>query len=476
MSFYIRARDASRLDFVVLSDHDIWVTQNEWATLTALADSFNDPGRFVTFLGIEWTHAYHMNVYFRGADGAFCNGEDGGPLCPKSQDFAAFYGPAVLAGEAGAHVNHPRWRVPWHEVDTAVTPNAEMFNHWWDRLWNRDGAYDNERGFGTLLWALQAGHRLGFVGASDYHGYVWNGPVGTGLTGCHVTNLTRDEVLDALRTRRCYATDGERIIVHFFVNGIAMGGQTTAPIGSAVTVTAVVSGTAVPTAIELVRNGVTVATKTDCTNAVCVFSAPLTISDEYTFIYARVRQPAGRRAWTSPVWVRGTCETAAACPIERYVDDNTNAAADECIYRWRVQNAASRVDRLVTCSDGDPACDSGSTRNECTFRVGVCGGVTTGHSNCPQAAVSELRLVRPSAAEADTSDADLENRLTLLTAMRALGPTSPPGGCSPYVDIRVPLSQSSTLGRGSRWLIGEGDSTGRRDRDTLRLHCLPPSG
>src|SRR5262245_52481569 len=64
--FYIKARDEVHLDFVVLSDHDIWISQSEWTTLMDLADFFNEPGRFVTFVGVEWTHDYHMNVYFRG--------------------------------------------------------------------------------------------------------------------------------------------------------------------------------------------------------------------------------------------------------------------------------------------------------------------------------------------------------------------------------------------------------------------------
>ena len=451
------------------------MSPSEWILLKGAAAAFNQPGRFVTFLAAEWTHAYHMNVYFRGDEGEICGDEDG-PPCSGSGEFAAFYGQHVLAGMAGAHVNHPRWRVAWHEVDAAVTPNVEMFNHWWDRLWNRDGRHDNERGVGNLLWALQAGHRLGFVGASDHHGHAAEGSVGSGLTGCHVDELTRDQVLDALRARRCYATDGERIVLDFDVAGTAMGGTLAAPIGSAVTATVTVAGTAVPTAIDIVRSGMVVATKTDCTGNECVFSAPVTVADEYSFIYVRVRQPGGRRAWATPVWIHGQCTTSAACPPERFVPGGTWSSM-ECLYRWRVLNAAARAGRRISCADGDPACDSGTTPEECTFQVGVCTGVSAGARQCQGPAVGAIQLLEPSAIAAKASAADRENRLTLLTAIRALGSGSPEARCTPYVDVRVPLARrpDGRLIRGSRWLSGEGSRGAERDRDVVWLECLPGS-
>jgi hypothetical protein len=471
-TFYTRARDVVRLDFVVLSDHDIFLTDTEWQDLKRLAALFNDPGRFVTFVAVEWSHNYHMNVYFRGDHADIC-GAAGMPACPNSAGFATFYGPEVLAAMAGAHINHPAWPIPWHEIDTDVTPNVEMFNNWWDRLWK---PHDNERGFGSLLWAVQAGHRLGFVGASDYHGFSWNGPIGTGLTGCHVNALTRDDILDALRQRRCYATDGDRIVLDLGVNGTPMGGETAAPIGTTVTATLFASAPAVPKAIEIVRNGIVVATKTDCTTPVCIFSAPVMIKDEYTFIYARVRQPSGRRAWATPVWVRGQCTTPAACPTERFVPAGTTWWT-ECLYRWRVLNASEREDRVIDCTDGDPTCDSGSTPAECTFDVGVCAGVTAGAPACRQLPVSTTRLVRPNALEAAASAADSENRQTLMTALHALGSTTPPGRCTPYVKVRVPLLLRSdgTYGHGQRSFAGEGTDGSNTDRDFVRLRCLPPT-
>lgn len=473
-AFYLSARDQAGLDFVILTDHDIWLTQAEWTTLMDLADSFNDPGRFVTFVGVEWSHSYHMNVYFRGNEGAICSGEDGGPACARSPEFAAFYGPSLIAGEAVSHVNHPRDHAPWHEIDTAVTPNVEMFNYWWDRLWNAQGVHDNERGFQTILWALQVGRRFGFVGSSDYHGYWWNGPIGTGLTGCHVEQLTREDVFDALRARRCYATDGDRIAVDFDVDGTFMGGETAAPVGSTVTANIAVTAAAVPAAIEVVRNGIVVATKTDCLSTLCGLTAEVPIVDEYTFIYARVRLPTGKRAWATPVWVRGVCTAAADCPPERFMKAIGNSP-QECLLRWRVLRSSVRNGRRAVCSDGDPACDAGSTPNECTFRVGICTGVTTGEPTCAAEAVTDTEVERPSIVDAFTNHADLQNLFTMITALRGLGATVPPGQCTPYLDVRVPLTIKGTHARrGTRFLSAKSRNAQHLDRDTIRLVCRPP--
>ncbi|MBM4269234.1 MAG: hypothetical protein FJ144_21945 [Deltaproteobacteria bacterium] len=51
--FFLTARDVARLDFVALSDHDVFLTPNEWEILKATAASFDQPGEFVAFSAIE---------------------------------------------------------------------------------------------------------------------------------------------------------------------------------------------------------------------------------------------------------------------------------------------------------------------------------------------------------------------------------------------------------------------------------------
>ena len=50
------------LDFVTLSDHDVFTTLAEWEASEVIAASFDQPGRFLAFTANEWTHEWHMNA------------------------------------------------------------------------------------------------------------------------------------------------------------------------------------------------------------------------------------------------------------------------------------------------------------------------------------------------------------------------------------------------------------------------------
>lgn len=457
-NFFIVARDAVGLDFVVLSDHDIFLTPEEWDILRMTATSFNNEGQFVAFSSTEWTHRWHMNVYFLHDDEPFCP-------CNDAASFNAFYEPRIAAEEAAAHVNHPRdppYPVTWTSIDDTITTNVEA--------WNTGGAGDNELGFGGARWAVQVGFRLGFVGVSDDH-HTDQFPLlmGTGLTGCHADALTRADLLAALRDRRCYATNGERILLDFDVDGTFMGGEVTAPVHGSVTANVAVTGTDTLSVIEILRDGIVVASKTECGGPACMFSAPVEVRDEHTVIYARVQQPGGKTAWSSPVWVKGECPTPASCPIDRLSPGGGSPDTD-CLAEWKVDPGPDarplRSRTRVTCTDGDPTCDFGTELRECVFHVGVCLGVSDPRlPTCTPAPVDQYDLLKP--RDGVRGEVDLENRITLLTAVSTRGPTPPAGTCTPLVEIRVP--RHSRVGH--RRLGGEAVADGVSDRDSLTLVC-----
>jgi len=242
-AFFLTARDVAKLDFVVLSDHDIFLTAGEWEILKTTAASFNDEGRFVAFSSIEWSQhiGHHLNVYFRGDSEEYCPL----PECRRSADFYSFYGPRVVAGEAAAHVNHPAspmFTIPWNEMDDTITTSVEV--------WNSDSIGSHEHQFGGVIWALRAGFRLGLVGVSDDHHTDLRPPlIGTGLTGCHAAALTRADLLAALRARRCFATDGERIQLDLSLDDTPMGGERAARLGDRLTARVEVLATATPVTV-----------------------------------------------------------------------------------------------------------------------------------------------------------------------------------------------------------------------------------
>lgn len=464
-NFFVVARDVVGLDFVVLSDHDVFLTPEEADINRITAASFNQEGRFVTFSGVEWTHRWHMNAYFRPDDVPYCLSATSAVDCGLAEVFYDSYGPVVLRGDAAAHVNHPAavYKVVWDQIDDHVTTNVEV--------WNTDSRGDNEPGFGNARWALQTGFRLGLVGVSDDH-HTDEPPVllGTGLTGCRVDALARADLLAALRERRCYATNGERIQLDFDVDGTLMGGELSAPLDSTVTANVSVMGTDTPSAIEILQNGVVVARKTDCAASGCMFSAPVPVTDLRNFVYARVQQQNNGRAWSSPVWVRGTCAQARRC--RNRLAPGGGPKSLDCLAAWTVPPRQGRryAPRRLTCTDGE-ACDTGSEAGECTLQVGLCLGINL--RGCSAAPITSIEIVSPGASE--SGEADAENRKTLLAAAHALGPSPAPGSCSPLFPMRVPVETSSAEKSitGTRQLELVARNASGDDRDRLLLRCKP---
>jgi hypothetical protein len=458
-AFFRVARDVAGLDFVVLSDHDAFMTENEAEILKTTAASFDVPGRFVAFPGIEWTHRWHMNAYFVRNDEPYCLRD-----CPEAEDFYAFHGDTVLAGNGAGHVNHPAdlFKVDWAQIDDRITNAVEV--------WNTAGAGDNEPGFGNALWALRAGFRLGFVGVSDDHHSERDLPLlGTGLTGCDVPNLTREDLIEALRARRCWATTGERIELALDVEGTPMGGEREAVLDSHVQVTVSVQGTEDPYEIELLRNG-EIVDRARCSTLGCRLVADVAVREPNTFICARVVQQSGGRAWTGPVWVRGVCAGSRACLGARLAAGGGDDASDDCLASWLLPRSAPygasvRSTGCATCNDGDRACDADGTAGECTFRVGVCFAVASGRdASCAAAFPESFDVVSP-AATPDRATPEFQNRALLLAIHRAAVERVGDDRCSALGEVRVPV--------GTTELVTESRAGARVDRDVLALECRP---
>jgi len=457
-AFFRVARDVAGLDFVVLSDHDAFMTENEAEILKTTAASFDVPGRFVAFPGIEWTHRWHMNAYFVRNDEPYCLRD-----CPEAEDFYAFHGDTVLAGDGAGHVNHPAdlFKVDWAQIDDRITNAVEV--------WNTAGAGDNEPGFGNALWALRAGFRLGLVGVSDDHNSGRDLPLlGTGLTGCDVPSLTREDLIAALRARRCWATTGERIELALDVEGTPMGGELEARLDGHVQVIVSARGTEDPYEIELLRNG-EVVDRARCGTLGCRLVADVTVREPNTFVYARVVQQSGGRAWTSPVWVRGVCGGSRACLGSRLAAGGGDASAD-CLASWLLPRSAPyatgvRSTGRATCSDGDRACDAGDTAGECTFRLGVCFALASGRDAACAAAFPESFDVLSPAATPDRATPEFQNRALLLATHRAATERAGADRCSALGEMRVPV--------GTTELVTESRAGARVDRDVLALECRP---
>jgi hypothetical protein len=78
------ARDVAALDLVALTDHDHWGVQplathpELWQGIRGETEAFNEPGRFVTLLGYEWTNWIygHRHVLYFGSEGEVLSSVD----------------------------------------------------------------------------------------------------------------------------------------------------------------------------------------------------------------------------------------------------------------------------------------------------------------------------------------------------------------------------------------------------------------
>ena len=221
---YRFAQQDARLDFMGLSEHDIWLDDREWRAMRKAVETNTVPGKFVAFLGYEWTlrrqWGGHHNVFFRS---------------PSSSRVGAQTAPTLTG-------LYEELRTRYQTKDVLIIPHAHQAGDWRTNDPEMETMVEIMSMHGTFEWFgnyyLRQGHQVGFLAASDDHrsrpGYSWTSgrqPSSSlsqfgGLAGVQATEKTADSIFDALKRRQAYAvTDAQRIILDLDVNGTAMGNR-----------------------------------------------------------------------------------------------------------------------------------------------------------------------------------------------------------------------------------------------------------
>jgi len=224
--YFTFLRDVAAMDFGGWQGNDFQVTDGLWSEVKDKTGKYHEPGRFVTFLGYEWSGLTPAggdhNVYFLGDDEAIHRSDhwqipdklgapgDRYPISELWREFRGRRDVMAVAHVGGRHANLGFW-------DAEKVPLIEVHSH-----------------HGTFEWlldeALDRGLRVGFLAASDDHtcrpgltlptgGFTTRG----GYTGVYARGLTREALWEAFWARRTYATTGERIILDVRVDGHVMG-------------------------------------------------------------------------------------------------------------------------------------------------------------------------------------------------------------------------------------------------------------
>ena len=219
VDYFMRfARDDARLDFVTHSEHDTSLDAGEWEVMRATSARYDDPGRFIPYLGWEWTrHARqggHHNVLFRTiGDQDLVSALEYPTLSSLYQELQRRFDPSQVL--VIPHAHNPG---DYRQSNVALEPLVEVMS--------MHGAFE---WFARAYWSH--GHQVGVVAASDDHlshpGYsapnrntlAQRGGLGAVLAPAR----SRDAIFDAMQARRTYATTGDRIILDVSLNGTGMG-------------------------------------------------------------------------------------------------------------------------------------------------------------------------------------------------------------------------------------------------------------
>ncbi len=295
-SYFEFGRDDARLDFLTLSEHDLWMDDFEWKVLNDAVAEYSKEGEFILYPGYEWTsrrnRGGHHNVFFRHA------GFDRVPV------------------QEAPHLNmlYHELNAKYEAKDVLVIPHAHQAGDWrltdvrTERLVEIMSAHGSFEWFGNRY--LEHGREVGFISASDDHlshpGYTSGSGFKIkqrgGLAAVFANALTTDTVFDALRERQTYATSGARIILEATLNGERMGLRQ--DYTEEREFEGRVMGTSAIDSIELVKNGDTIdhldflaAEKNDRTHVQINFSSDSFVPDR--------DNPRGYRPWSGTLEVNG---------------------------------------------------------------------------------------------------------------------------------------------------------------------------
>ena len=309
---YAFGRHKARLDFMAITDNDAiydsQLTPSEWAVSRAEAAHHHEPGRFITFSGYERTAVDRLepgDVQLRHNHRSVLFPADEGLLVRYTEPDAATleqFVDRLADSEALVYAHHAEWRL----VPSPRLVGVEVCSSWDAYLLESD----------CVPRALRAGNRLAFVGSSDTHRLVPG--LGGALTGVWAEELSREAILAAIRARRCFATNGERLLLDVRVSGSPMGAETAG--NGAVPVHCRVAAPRPIESLTLFRDGQSVATSNPATNEV-VWEIEDTPGPGLHSYYLEVRllplprtRMSGRGgnlqvargdyAWSSPYWVQ----------------------------------------------------------------------------------------------------------------------------------------------------------------------------
>lgn len=142
-------------------------------------------------------------------------------------------------------------------------------------------------------------YKMGFIASGDHNN------MGVGVAALWVKEVSRGGILEALRSRRTFATTGDKMFIDFKVNEATMG--TTSKANKVPELTINVLGQYPLEKVDILRNSKVIHTIhiDDNTLEFELSYSDLNYKDEeeVLYYYARATQKNKAMAWSSPIWV-----------------------------------------------------------------------------------------------------------------------------------------------------------------------------
>jgi hypothetical protein len=300
-----------------LTDHGYNFDPRQWAFNGEQTRNNHDPGRFVTFLGQEWTSSKnppagpgepwrygHRNLIFLDpCTPAFHDAFDG-DISPaelwerlEGREFLCI--PHQLADWKGKGGGNPP--TDWRFADERLQPVAEIFQarQSYEYLGCPRQAPDGAPFKGYYLqdaWAR--GVVIGVIASPDHGG-------GQGKAGVWAKELTREAIFEAVRARHTFGTSGAKMALRFSAGEAMMGDKTARPEGP---IAFRVAGTALFDIAELTvfrNNDPVYRTAPGAKTFETAWTDPQPPEAPVLWYYARIQANDGELAWSSPIWFVG---------------------------------------------------------------------------------------------------------------------------------------------------------------------------
>jgi hypothetical protein len=232
--YFSFARDVGGVDFTGWQGNDFEIDDEKWLSVREKTKEYNAPEKFIVFLGYEWSgvtpRGGDHNVYFLDDNEHFYPSSNG--LDRKHKTDLKYNAPFVndlykiCAGRKDVltipHVGGRHGNLDYYNPE--FTSVIEIHSH-----------------HGTFEWfakeAMRRRIKVGFVASSDDHtcrpglsyplgksgNTLTSFDVGSGYVGVYAKSLTREGIWEALKNRRCYASDMGRIRLAVHVDSHWMG-------------------------------------------------------------------------------------------------------------------------------------------------------------------------------------------------------------------------------------------------------------